>query len=342
MFKLCVIGCGGISRASHGPAYRQYADEHPDFELSACCDVDGERAAALRVQVGFARAYTDFERMLEIERPNAVCLNVPVHLTAGLGRRILALGYPLLAEKPPALTVAELEPLIAASQAAAQRGVIHQVAFNRRFAPLVVALKDLLRGRELIHIEHTFTRVNRPDPDFTTTAIHGIDTLRFIAGSDYAELHMQYPRLGESGLPAFILSGHFQAGPTVHMTFQPLSGLASERSVIYTRDATFDLRLNHALDAPGQLLQYEHNQVVLALNAAELCGLGPQISGKTLNAADFRSVDYRLSGFYGEDAAFFEAVRANRQPEHTFLSARQSVAVMESLRNRASHFKTVN
>ena len=161
-FKICVIGCGYITQASHGPAYRLYARQHPDVELSACCDTDLPRAERVRAETGFARAYSDAFQMLAVEQPDAVCLNVPVQLTAGLGERILALGIPLLTEKPPALNVDEIDRLAAR---AAGAGCIHQVAFNRRFAPLVVALKDWLQGQPILHVEHTFTRVARRDPN---------------------------------------------------------------------------------------------------------------------------------------------------------------------------------
>jgi myo-inositol 2-dehydrogenase / D-chiro-inositol 1-dehydrogenase len=273
-FKICVIGCGHITQHSHGPAYRQYAAEHPDVELAACCDLDVQRAEKVRAEFGFARAYSDAFDMLAREQPTAVCLNVPVQHTAALSEQILALGIPLMAEKPPALTTAELDGVIAAQQAA-RPGGLHQVAFNRRFAPLVAALKELLRGRQVLHVEHTFTRVNRRDPDFSTTAIHGIDTLRHLLGEDYAGLHMHYPALeandaqretGQPPIAAYILSGHFQSGASVHMTFQPLSGLASERTVVYTPGATFSLRLNHALDAPGHLFHYYNQGITQSFN----------------------------------------------------------------------------
>jgi predicted dehydrogenase len=323
-FKICVIGCGHITQASHGPAYRRYASENREVELSACCDTDPARAEQVRAALGFARAYSDTFEMLAREQPDVVCLNVPVALTPVLCERILALGIPLLTEKPPAMTVDEIDRLIALS---AQATAPHQVAFNRRFAPLVVEMKRWLAGRPVVHVEHTFTRVNRRDPDFSTTAIHGIDTLRFLLGSDYAHLRMQYPTLetGPAPVSAFILDGQFQSGASVHMLFQPLAGIASERTVVYTHGSSFDLRLNQGADHPGHLLHYENGQLARAIDGAALCA---------------SSEDYLLSGFYAEDAAFFDALRARQPSEHSFASARQSVEVMQCLRERVDEYGT--
>ena len=42
------------------------------------------------------------------------------------------------------------------------------------------------------------TRVERRDPDFSTTAIHGLDAVRYLAGADYAEARFRYRELPSS------------------------------------------------------------------------------------------------------------------------------------------------
>ena len=43
-FKICAIGCGAMATTGHGPSFQRYAQEHPDVELAACCDLDAEKA----------------------------------------------------------------------------------------------------------------------------------------------------------------------------------------------------------------------------------------------------------------------------------------------------------
>ena len=43
-FKICIIGCGNHASSVHGPSYKKYALLHSDVELSACCDVDLDKA----------------------------------------------------------------------------------------------------------------------------------------------------------------------------------------------------------------------------------------------------------------------------------------------------------
>jgi len=324
-FKIAVIGCGYITGASHGPAYVRYAAQHADVELAACCDVDGARAEELRARCGFARAYTDYLALLDAEKPNAVCLNVPERLTCEMGCHILERGYPLLAEKPPGLTVEEVERLAATAET---HGVLHQVAFNRRHAPLVVELKRLLEGRAVSHVHLDFLRIGRTRYDFTTTAIHAVDTARFLLGCDYQHVRFQYQAFPDLGTDVanFFLDGVFTSGVTARLSICPVTGVSVERVAVHAVDHTWFLSLNNGPEARsetghsgGSLRHFEKGQLVLDLDGAQFCG---------------SQDDTILSGFYAEDAAFFDAVRAGRQPADDFRSARQSVEVMQAMRER--------
>lgn len=129
-FKICMIGCGLLANSHHGPAYVKYARDHASTELTACCDLIAQKAEDFSRRFGFQRWYTDPLRMLETEHPDAVCLVVPPAITCQLTCQILKMRFPLLVEKPPGLTVAETDQMIAAARAS---GTPNQVAFNRRY-----------------------------------------------------------------------------------------------------------------------------------------------------------------------------------------------------------------
>src|SRR5262249_8060681 len=138
MVKLCQIGCGEHARVAHGPSQRRSAAERPELVLAACADLDQTKAESFRAEFGYARAYADASAMLDAERPEAVVVVVPVERAVAVGTLVLERGVPMLLEKPPGATVAEVDILIAAAE---RRGVPHQVAFNRRHAPLVRELR---------------------------------------------------------------------------------------------------------------------------------------------------------------------------------------------------------
>ncbi len=323
-FKIAVIGCGWVSTDRHGPVYQRYAATHADVELTACCDSAAVRAEQFRVQFGFLRAYTDWQILLDAEQPSAVCLNVPETLICDLGCQIMERGYALLTEKPPGVTVAEIDRLSATARSA---GVIHQVAFNRRYTPLLVELKRLLRGRTIQHIDQQFQRVGRTNYDFSATAIHAIDSVRFLADSDYEHLtyrYQEFPALSSVAPVAnFLLTGTLASGATVSTSISPIAGVAVERLIVTTVDNTFFLNLNLGPDSPGRLQQFEKGNLVLDVNGAEFSA-----------SLD----DGILSGFAAEDFAFFDAVRTGYQPADTFDSCRQSVEIMQCLRERKAEY----
>jgi predicted dehydrogenase len=327
--KLCSIGCGGIAFGYHGPSLVRYAGLHPDVELAACCDVDATKAERFSAQFGYARHYTDYQAMLDAEHPDAVFLAVPPPYTSAVGCAILQRGFPLFLEKPPGLTTEEVDRLISAAG-----NTPNQVAFNRRYTPLVRRLKALLNAAcpaGIQHLRYDFTRVNRTDADFSTTAIHGIDTARCIAGADYAEITFRYQELPQFG-PAVAnvyLEGSFVSGATVHLEFCPVSGAVTERATIYAHEHSFYLHLPiwNGFDAPGRL-QHVRNGVLTTDET------GPQVSGS--------SEEIILNGFYAENESFLEDLRAGRHPAGDLTTGRQSVAIAQCIRERRSIYRTLS
>lgn len=320
--SICTIGCGGMSRNGHGPSYAKYAETHPEFERLACCDLDAARAAAYQRKFGFARSYTDFEQMLEVEQPDAVCLIAPVQYTCQLGCQLLDLGYPLFLEKPPGLDTSETDQLIAAAE---RGGVPTQVALNRRYAPLVQDLKQqLAEAGTPRRLSCEFTRVRRRDDDFATTAIHGIDTVRYLAGADYAEVRFRYQELPDQGphVANLYLDAVMTNGAVASLSFTPCVGLLTERYTVHTDEQSHYLYFPSwgNVDAPGRVLSY----------------INGEPSSEVLGDASHEM--FEQSGFAAENAAFFDALQAGDAPTPNIAESRQSVAVAQCLRERVAEY----
>jgi len=322
-FKIAVIGCGWVSMDCHGPAYVRYIRAHPGVELTACCDLDAPKAAAFGDRFGVGQRYTQFAQMLQAEKPDAVCLNVPPEATCALGGAILEQGYPLMCEKPPGMTVKEVDSLL---EAAHRSDAIHQVAFNRRFMPLVIELKKQLHGRPVQAVEITMARYRRLEADFTTTAVHVIDLARSLLDSDYQEARFRYsPSIVDGqAVTNYLLEGSLASGAQVRIGLYPATGMNLERVTVYCTDQTYLLGCSNGLDAPGWLHCYRENRLLSQIDGAQLAG------------SDESNV---LNGFYGEDEAFLDAVQAGVQPRDDLHSARQSVAIMQAMRERRDKFK---
>jgi predicted dehydrogenase len=312
----------------------KYAAAHPAVRLAACADTDESRAQRYASRFGFARAYSDPLLMLEREQPDAVALVVPESVTAGLGQALLERGLPVLIEKPPGRTLEEVDQLIAAADAGGrqEKPVAHQVAFNRRFAPLVRALRARLDGvggpSSLHHLHYEMTRVDRRDPDFSVTAIHGIDAVRFLAGSDYAHVRFRYQEHPElwPGVANVFLDAVMASGATAHLAFCPVAGVVVERAAVQAAGHTFFLQVPmwDAFDSPGRLQHLEGGRLAADLSG-EVVSDGPAA--------------WERGGFYAEYVAFLGNLAEGRSLGPSLREARQSVAVAEQIRHRRSEFR---
>ena len=321
-FKIAVIGCGWVSMDCHGPAYALYAQTHPGVELTACCDLDAAKVTAFSERFGFLHHYSDFQEMLQTEKPDAVCLNVPPEATCSIGCAVLEQGYPLLCEKPPGMSVNDIDAMLLAAH---RSGAFHQVAFNRRFMPLVTELKKQIAGQTVQSVEIVMARYRRLESDFSTTAVHVIDLARFLLDSDFEQVNFYYTQHEVSGqtVTNYFLDGLLVSGISARLSIYPATGMNVERVSVYCADQTFALACSNGLDAPGWVRGYNGNRLVVEVD-------GAQLSGSTES--------YLLNGFFAEDAAFFDAVRAGVPPPHNLHSARQSVALMQAMRERRNLF----
>lgn len=321
--KICIIGCGNHSTRVHGPSYIKYKSNYSDTILAACCDFDPAKAAAYQRKFGFQRYYTDMNEMLQKENPDAVCVIVPEAQIAHVAVDVMKKGYNVLLEKPPGLNREETLGLI---DAAENSGVINQVAFNRRYLPLIVRLKEALQfhaGNSIQNMFYEFYRYNRTESHFETTAIHGIDAAKFIIGSNYKKVRFTYQELPRSGnnVANIALECTFENGVAAQIHFCPCTGVVLERICVNAQDQTFFLNtpIWDGLDAPGELLHIKAGNVVSRLSGTSVSD-GQQL--------------IETNGFYDENRDFFENVRHNRKSENDIKSALQSVEIAEAIKAR--------
>ena len=323
-FKICTVGCGGMANGGHGPSFRKYAAEREDVILAGCCDIDLGKAEPYREKFGFRKAYTDMEQMLLTEKPDAVSLVVPVSLTEKLSIQVMEMGIPVILEKPPGMN---REQTLRMMEVAARTGVPNQVSFNRRFMPIVRRFKELRQGIPGQLWQYEFYRVNRRDADFSTTTIHAIDTVKFLAGSEYAQVDFRYyPNpLNPALVPAITLECSFQDGQAGRITFAPASGISAERCTMHGTNEMIHATLPYhssqgSLDQNGMITIYKNGDVI------------HQEPGEVAEG-------FVENGFYGENAHFFDCIRAGIRPTDDIASGLQAVEIADCIRNRRETYR---
>lgn len=124
---IAVIGCGGIVKSAHLPAYQKYGQR-----VVGVYDVRPEATAGVQAQFGVEQVYDSLEALLA--DPDVQVVDIATHPAQriGLMRQAVAAGKHVLAQKPLALEVAEAR---AAVEEAARRGLKVAVNQNGRWAP---------------------------------------------------------------------------------------------------------------------------------------------------------------------------------------------------------------
>lgn len=226
--RLALIGCGEHAESGHAIPLARYQAAHPDeIELAAACDIQPDRAQKFCTKYGFRMSYQDIGEMLLREEIDGCVTVVPPERISEVGVMMLERRLPCVVEKPLGSALLEVNALCAA---AVSSGTPNMVSVNRRFMPFLNRALNWVRNSGPIRcVRSTLARNARSEPEFIwATAVHAVDTLRFIGG-DVAGFDCQPMRSrGESAL-WYAIHLHFKSGAEGRIDVLPTSGMLEER-----------------------------------------------------------------------------------------------------------------
>jgi predicted dehydrogenase/threonine dehydrogenase-like Zn-dependent dehydrogenase len=217
---LAVLGAGAFAQNTLLPALKAI----PNVSLVGVCNATGPRSRSAAEKFGFSYCSNSEDDLLRDPKVSAVLIATRHHLHAGQVLAALAAQKAVFCEKPLCLTEAELASIVrimsptmsrSTPRATPQAGdgpasaPLLMVGFNRRFAPMAVALKEFLS-----HIHEPLSmhyRVNAGyipadnwinDPEqgggrILGEVCHFVDFLCFLADAAPIEVHAE--GIGNSG-----------------------------------------------------------------------------------------------------------------------------------------------
>jgi predicted dehydrogenase len=141
--RVGLVGCGFMGR-THSNAYRRlnnfFSVQHQPV-LQAACGRDRGRTEAFAHTWGYARAETDWRRLIEAKDIDLIDICVPNVAHKEIAVAAAQAGKMVVCEKPLAMNVAEAEAMVRAVQSA---GVANMVFFNYRRVPAISLAKQLI------------------------------------------------------------------------------------------------------------------------------------------------------------------------------------------------------
>ncbi|WP_409288130.1 Gfo/Idh/MocA family protein [Peribacillus sp. SCS-37] len=157
ILKIGVVGCGSIARHRHLPEYAA----NKQVDIAAVCDIVLERAEEMADLYG-AKAYRNYEEMLNDDGIDAISVCTPNYLHAPVSIAALKAGKHVLCEKPMATSKEEADAMIEAAQ---ENGKKLMIAHNQRFVPSHQRARKLISDGEAGRIYSFRTAFGHPGPE---------------------------------------------------------------------------------------------------------------------------------------------------------------------------------
>src|SRR6266704_5301163 len=188
-----VIGAGGMG-ARHVMNLHRYVK---GARVVAIYDLDQARAIQVAAECGSAKAFSDPLQLIQDDGVDAVVIASPDPTHAEFVHACLQQHKPMLCEKPLAITAAEALKIIEAEQAVGRRLVA--IGFMRRFDPQHVAVRQAVAagkiGRPIlfkgVHRNPMILPYLPGGGVVTNSAIHDIDSTRWLLGQEVTEVYVR-------------------------------------------------------------------------------------------------------------------------------------------------------
>ncbi|MCK4401783.1 Gfo/Idh/MocA family oxidoreductase [bacterium] len=140
--KMGIIGCGSIQRRHLAAILKDV----PSIQIVAICDTNEEKLNGLGDRYNIKQRYANYKELIAREDVEAVDIAVyPEEVKCELVKEIAKAGKHIFVEKPMAISVKEAEEI---AKIVRESKIKFQVAFNRRFFPLYVKAKEIMRDEE--------------------------------------------------------------------------------------------------------------------------------------------------------------------------------------------------
>ncbi|MGZ5297856.1 MAG: Gfo/Idh/MocA family protein [Actinomycetota bacterium] len=139
------VGVGLVGLGYWGPNHLRVLQDSEQAQLRWLCDTDPARLERLGRRTT-AQTTTEFDRLLDDPRTDAVILSTPISTHYELGRRCLEAGKHVLVEKPLATRSEEADELI---ELAVERGLVLMCGHTFLFSPPVRRVRSYIESGEL-------------------------------------------------------------------------------------------------------------------------------------------------------------------------------------------------
>lgn len=317
--RLAMVGAGGRANMVIYPSFASL----DNVEFAGICDIDAERLASTADKYGIENRYGergiyDYQRMIEEQKPDAVAVIGDPDVMYPIWKWCLEKKLNLYVEKPLALTIHQARSL---AELARRGGCVTQVSLQRRYTPMVQKLREeCLKHGDIVHAVCEFYKCEIQDrfearDHMMDDCVHAIDTLRWICGSEVADIESTCRRVQTSDINFISAVLHFKNGSIGHLINSWSSG-----------KRTFRVEMH----APGVFADAEHEEKGCLYENGDVKGVEYD-SRAVAGSEDF----YVFTGVKAAAADFVNACLNGGLPACNFENACKTMEIAEKILAKA-------
>ncbi|OGJ89586.1 MAG: hypothetical protein A2487_15210 [Candidatus Raymondbacteria bacterium RifOxyC12_full_50_8] len=260
--QIAVIGLGNFFRKTHAAMLKKLQKERL---LNICWIADISEKNLEQASRIFPKAacFNTAGAVLEKVRPDAAVILVNGNAKPAIFSPFIKAGIPFFTEKPPAPTYVILRDFLLKHR----KLPYHLVAWNRRYAPVIVMLKRFIeqRSNNLSLLCADFLRYDQASPPPGTGNLqHVIDTLRYLGGEiESMQCGNGAITMQEEDRP-FSFSGvvRFASGVLGQFNFNVNAGIDKETYRAMATNEMAVAEMGFPNDSYKEYLQYKNRKTV--------------------------------------------------------------------------------
>ena len=192
------IKCAVIGAGKMGKNHLRVYSEISEVNLVAIADINQTAGKELAADYK-TKYYSDYEEMIDKEKPDAVSICVPTAFHHVVGKKCIAKGVNILLEKPIAIDLKEAKELI---ELAKLKKITFMVGHIERYNPAVTKLKSIIKSGKLGKITSIIARrvggfpfQIRDANIMVDLAIHDIDIVNYLLDETPQEIYVNKKRV---------------------------------------------------------------------------------------------------------------------------------------------------
>lgn len=241
--RIAVVGCGSQMTNNLLPALQLQ-----DVEITAVCDINAQNLQRISNAFRVERSYHSFDRLLEEEAIDGVCIAVGSEKHAALVRSALRKGVRVFVEKPPAISAEEASTVQKLSEETSTQVM---VGFNKRFAPAYRAVMQIGRRagerRPLaVAIRATCVQYATDQDLLRDFAIHYVDLARYFLGKVKSVHALRFQV--EAGASAYCVNMEAASGGIAQLFLTSLDSWANPSEHVFIQWKNQAIEVNNVVE----------------------------------------------------------------------------------------------